>query len=88
MEEALDWRDGILTFNGDTLESVIAKMNQYSDTTIIIGDERLKSRPIGGYFKIGETRSLLDALTVMVGIREVQIDGHTVEIYGPDTPPE
>ena len=65
IDRKLDWRDGVLAFNGEPLEQVIEDVGRYTELIIEIKGEELGQRPIGGYFRVGETEALLEALTVM-----------------------
>lgn len=67
----LDWRDGVLAYNGEPLEQVIADISRYTPVRIEIEGDALRQQPIGGYFNIGETDALFDALTLM---SDVQIE--------------
>lgn len=68
IQNDLDWRDGILSFNGESMEQVVQKVSRYTDLEIIIDDELLRAQPIGGYFKIGETEALFNALKIMADV--------------------
>ena len=72
--QRLAWRDGMLIFEGDTLESVIKEVSRYTPIEIHISDPDLKQVRIGGYFRIGEIDSLLKALKKGFGVRVEQAD--------------
>ena len=63
LERQLSWRDGMLVFDGDTLESVIAEVSRYTPVEIVIADPALRELKIGGYFRTGDTDVLLDTLS-------------------------
>ena len=67
--QRLAWRDGMLIFEGDTLEAVINEVSRYTPIEIHISDPDLKQLRIGGYFRIGEIDSLLKALEKGFGVR-------------------
>ncbi len=67
--QRLAWRDGMLIFEGDALESVIKEVSRYTPIEIHISDPSLKQLRIGGYFRIGEIDSLLNALQKGFGVR-------------------
>ena len=67
--QRLAWRDGMLIFEGDTLEAVIDEVSRYTPIEIHISDPDLKQLRIGGYFRIGEIDNLLKALEKGFGVR-------------------
>lgn len=62
MVRRLGWRDGMLMFDGDSLEEVIGEVGRYTPIRITIDDPELRERRIGGYFRIGEMDDLLATL--------------------------
>lgn len=76
LNRKLAWRQGILAYAGDPLADVIADISRYTDLKIEITDPTLRTMPIGGYFKVGETDALFDSLELTFGI--------TVERIGDD----
>lgn len=62
LERELAWRDGMLVFDGDSLESVIAEVSRYTPVEIVIADPTLRELKIGGYFRTGDTDILLSTL--------------------------
>ena len=82
--QRLAWRDGMLIFEGDTLEYVINQISRYTPIEILIPDPDLKQVRIGGYFRIGEIDSLLQALEKGFNIRVEQSDTGRIFLH-PDT---
>lgn len=68
LERALSWRTGVLAFEGDPLEDVIAEVSRYTDELIVVDDPELLRLRIGGRFGIGETDALLEALESAFGV--------------------
>ena len=68
LERELAWRDGMLVFDGDTLEHVIAEVSRYSSVEIVIADPSLRDLKVGGYFRAGDTQVLLNTLSTGFGI--------------------
>lgn len=81
LERQLDWRDGIIALNGAPLEQVVADISRYTDMSIEIVGEDLRQQPVGGYFKIGETNALFDALHIMADIEIERISEKHVRLY-------
>ncbi|MCZ6618703.1 MAG: FecR domain-containing protein [Gammaproteobacteria bacterium] len=68
IERQLAWREGMLVFDGDSLESVIAEISRYTPVEIVIAEPSLRNLKIGGYFRTGDTELLLDTLSSSFGI--------------------
>ena len=62
LERQLSWREGLLMFDGDSLESVIAEISRYTSMEIVIADPSLRGKKIIGYFPTTNTEVLLDTL--------------------------
>lgn len=61
-EEALAWREGKLIFDDESLARVVARMNNYVTTPLVVDGEAAKLR-ISGVFKAGDTVAFTDALS-------------------------
>ncbi len=81
IERQLDWRDGVIGFRGESLEDVVQQISPYTDFEIQIDGEALKNQPIGGYFKIGETEALFDALALMANVKVDRLGPDRVRLY-------
>lgn len=79
--QRLAWRDGMLIFEGDTLESVVNEVSRYTPIEIRISDPDLKQIRIGGYFRIGDIGSLLKALEKGFGVRVEQVDTDRIFLH-------
>jgi len=64
IESRLAWQQGMLFFQGESLERVLAEMNRYTTTKFVIADESLREARVGGYFRAGDVDGLLEALRV------------------------
>lgn len=69
IEKRLSWRDGMLVFDNDTLEDVVAEINRYTSARIVISDSGLRDLRLGGYFQASDTASILATLQENFGIR-------------------
>jgi transmembrane sensor len=58
----LAWQQGLLLFDGTTLEQALAEMDRYTTTRFVLADERLRSVRIGGRFHTGDIDGLLASL--------------------------
>ena len=66
-------RQGMLVFDGDPLESVIAEISRHTPVEIVMADPSLRSLKIGGFFRTGDTQFLLDTLSSGFGIEAEHI---------------
>ncbi len=51
IEKRLSWRDGMLVFDDDPLASVVAEINRYTPTRIVISDPSIRTLKVGGLFQ-------------------------------------
>ena len=75
--QKLAWHQGLLRFSGDPLEDVVAEISRYTDLSIVILDPEIRDLRIGGFFKVGETEKMFQALETSFGVR-VQRKGKNV----------
>ncbi len=69
LERELSWRDGMLIFDRQPLEQVVAEVSRYTPVKIVITDPVLRRLEFGGYFPTGDTEALLNTLEGNFGIR-------------------
>lgn len=62
------WQRGVLVYQGDTLDAVIADMSRYTTVRFSISDPSIRSRRVGGVFRAGDVDGLLLALRESFGI--------------------
>ena len=67
--QQLAWHQGLVQFAGDPLEEVVAEISRYTELDIIIRDPAIRQLRIGGFFKVGETDKMLQALEASFGIQ-------------------
>lgn len=84
IERRLDWRDGMLAFKGEPLEQVVRDISRYTDLVIEIDGDEIRQQPIGGYFKVGETDALLEALATLSDLEIEQVDDSRIRITRPN----
>ena len=65
-EEA--WQRGLLVYQGEALNSVIADVSRYTTVRFVISDDSIRTRRVGGVFKAGDVTGLLTALNQSFGI--------------------
>lgn len=73
MAKRLSWREGMLTFTGDSLEFVVDEVSRYTTVSIEIIDPAVRATRIGGRFPIGEIDAMFDALETNFGLRVTRL---------------
>lgn len=68
IESDLAWRDGMIIFEGESLEEAINEINRYTALEIEIDDHSIKDIEVGGYFRAGDTDELILVLKNNFGI--------------------
>jgi transmembrane sensor len=64
----LAWRDGMLLFEGETLQAALDEFSRYTSDRFSIADPQLRGMRIGGYFPAGNTNALLTVLNKNFGL--------------------
>jgi transmembrane sensor len=82
----LAWRSGMLVFEGQGLEEVLAEFSRYTSARFLITNPRLRDIRIGGYFAAGDTAALRAALKANFGI-ESRRGPDGVILIGPEPGP-
>ena len=78
MSAKMSWQNGLITFNGETLEEVIREVSRYTELRIEINNEDLKRLQVGGVFKSGDTESVFANLKANFDIDSVRVDSGSV----------
>lgn len=78
VENALAWRDGMLTFNLVPLSEAAAEFNRYNRTQLIV-DTSAASLPIGGTFQASNVDAFARLLNDAYGLRSEE-DGGRIKI--------
>ena len=82
MQTALAWRNGMLIFDAEPLQQVVAKINRYTPKDIVIADASIRDLHFGGYFQADNIPAILATMGSDYGLNVVQqVDGST-HIYG------
>jgi len=80
LSRKLAWRNGLLRFSGDTLEDVVSEVNRYTTTRIVILDPEIRDIRIGGFFRVGETEKMFEALESSFGVQVLHIDDNLIHL--------
>ena len=74
-EVVTSWSTGRLRFRSTPLSEALEEVNRYSSIQIRIVDPMLAAIPIAGTFEVGDTTSVVSALTALWPIRAEEKDG-------------
>jgi transmembrane sensor len=83
MIRKLGWRDGMLMFDGNTLDEVVHEVSRYTPVNIVIEDAALRERRIGGYFRVGEVEDLMATLENDFGIQVNRVNDNEIRLTAP-----
>lgn len=86
LQQQLAWREGMLSFNGDTLSVAAAQFLRYSDTRIVINDPLVGSRRIVGLYSASDPLGFARSVALSLGL-VVEQDGNEVRLSSPETAP-
>lgn len=75
---SLAWREGLLEFNGETLERVVREFGRYTHRQILFADEGVKALRLGGVFKAGDVEALTSAVDLMLPVKVTRITPYVI----------
>lgn len=62
------WRNGKARFQDEPLAKVVASLNRYFETPIVLGDKTLADLPVTGEFDIRDRETAVEALALVFGL--------------------
>lgn len=75
------WTSGQLVFDDQPLSEVVARVNHYTTTPIVIADEKAAVLHISGSFNTGDVAGFLDIITRYLPVREVTDDSGRITLH-------
>jgi transmembrane sensor len=78
-ERHLAWRDGMLSFDGETLGEAVKEINRHNTRQISIDDPVLAARPVVGLFRASDTTDFAEAVAAALGA-ESSSDGDEIHL--------
>jgi transmembrane sensor len=86
MDQVVSWKDGHLYFTNSPLSEIVAQVNRYTVSKLVIDDPTLKNERMSAYFNLddGDNESLLFALKVNLNVKWYKKSGTTV-LYRDET---
>lgn len=76
----LFWKQGMLAFEGQSLEEVIAEFSRYTKTDIEIISDDIRDIRVGGYFQSDDLGGMLSALESNFGIKVTEVNPSLVHL--------
>jgi len=73
-ERQLAWRDGLLSFNNETLAAAAAEINRYNRRQVLVDDAGLASMPIVGRFRTTDIEDFARAAAAALNA-QIVVDG-------------
>ena len=80
LSSRLSWQEGYVTFAGETLEEVVREVGRYTDISIVIEDEELRTIRFGGVFRTGDVDALFSSLQAGFDISADRSEPGTVRL--------
>ena len=72
VERIQSWRSGVVRFESEPLYRVVAQLNRYSRTKILIEDDSIMNLPISGIFRLERVDLILYAMEDVIPVRVVR----------------
>jgi len=73
MQRELSWQEGEVWLKGETIQEAIAEFNRYNRQKLIVLDERLARRRVGGRFETTDVEGFVGALQHLYGVRVLSV---------------
>jgi transmembrane sensor len=81
LEQRTLWQTGMLKFSGKPLEQVVAELNRYRTSQIVVADDRIAGIPIGGRFSVRAGDEFLAGIAASFNIRAVKGEDGKVYLF-------
>lgn len=78
--DVLAWQNGQVVFHNAPLASVIARMNRYNQTQLVLADAALARLPVSGTFNTGNAANFADIIARYLNIHAVYTDAGRIEL--------
>lgn len=78
-QRLLAWREGMVSFNGESLQAAVTQINRHNRRQIVIVDPALAAKPIVGIFRANDLDSFSAAAAMSLKARVIQ-DGDTIRL--------
>lgn len=65
------WSEGVITFDGETLEQAVTELNRYRSKPLVIGSPEIASLRVGGTVHTADSDTFIRSLSSAFGLRAV-----------------
>jgi transmembrane sensor len=79
-EDALAWRQGLVTFEDETLASAAAELNRYSSKALVVRDPQIAGMRISGAFKAGDPARFARTVSTVHPVRVRRNSDGSIEL--------
>lgn len=76
----LAWRQGMISFSGQTLAEALDEFSRYTPVRFAVSDPATRQRPVGGTLPAGDVESLLEALRTNLGLESTRAPDGSIRI--------
>jgi transmembrane sensor len=83
VQKELAWQQGMLIFDGDTLENALEEVNRYTEIRFELQNEKLANLKVSGYFKAGDIDVLLESLRLNFDIHYQKYANNIINLSYP-----
>jgi transmembrane sensor len=80
IEKQLAWHNGVIIFDGETLEQALLEVSRYTDKELRIVDPAIRNIPVGGHYKTNNIDALLASLSDGFGIAVKSVGDNRVHL--------
>ena len=80
IEQTTAWMNGQAVIDNDTLESLVAQVNHYSRTPIVIDDPNVAAMRVSGVFNVANQMAFLDVVTQYLPVRAISTCSGTIRL--------
>ncbi len=77
------WQSGMLDFENDPLDVVVARTNRSATRPLALGDAKVGHMRVSGVFRAGDTEALVDGLAITLGVK-AERKGNGITLYAPE----
>ena len=78
LAQGLAWQEGVLIFQGETLEQALNEISRYTDRNLVIIDPAIRQASVGGRFKTDDIEELVSSLALGLDIKMEQGEGDSI----------
>jgi transmembrane sensor len=82
IQQVTAWTSGQVMADNEPLSSVVARINRYDSTTILIDDPQVAAMKISGVFNAGDVAGFIEIVTHYLPVRAVTESPNTIALQG------